>query len=240
MSVEEVSEWLGRTVAEVRAAIAAGSIPALMVGVEPLVNREAVIRASMRPRESGSAPTAIGASGATVAQRVMGLPRPKGFRWVEPLAEADAFTHGWPQTGGGYSNEVYDRAWSGRVSLHGVEMDVRAGVAERYGMGRLTVWLGPTVVCEFSETVSGDWASLVRIYDDDGHKHILREGETQPPLYQSAVIEPYRAVTGRSGSGVPKGMAVVVGVDDLGSAVHQAAARWLGWKRFPLERDEAA
>ena len=86
-------------------------------------------------------------------------------------------------------------------------------------------------MCEFVETEDGEhWASLIK---PDGKK-VLRPGRTPPPLYQHARLEPYREITDYntwsegSGTGIPKGIAVVIPMDDYRSAIHHAAARWLG------------
>jgi hypothetical protein len=176
--------------------------------------------------------------------------------WIEDLTEAPAFTIPWPKTGGGAKEEEYPRAWRGVISLNGERLEVRAGECVRLDRGRLTILFLRTPVCEFVATIDGQgcrslgrlrptcvvcefvatidgrgWAGIIK----PNGRRVLSPGETRPAFYRGARIASYRDVTGMTGSGVPKGLAVVVGRDDYRGAVHHAAARWLGKRGAPVE-----
>jgi len=51
-------------------------------------------------------------------------------------------------------------------------------------------------------------------------------------------VAPYPEASGMSSSGRPRGLAVIIGRDDLKSAVHHAAARQLGKLGRPIEPAE--
>jgi excisionase family DNA binding protein len=236
MTVEETAALLSVPIEAVRAAIANGTLPALNVAGHIRLSRQALVAASaplpVVPFPSPRLPRADAEEQPISGGRVL---QPAGFRWIEQLAEAKPFTHGWPKTGGGTSDEEYFRAWKGVVALHGRQLTVNIGEAIRDGRGRLVIWLGPSVICEFVGTLSGDWASLIRLWGPAGKKKVLALGEIIPPLYMGVRIEPYQEATGRTGKGIPKGLAVVVARDDLESAVYHTAARWLSWQHLPLE-----
>ena len=59
-------------------------------------------------------------------------------------------------------------------------------------------------------------------------KATLRAGVPVPALYCRSRLLPYQEATGFTGPGRTKGLAVVITADDMKSAVHHAAARWLG------------
>jgi hypothetical protein len=159
------------------------------------------------------------------------------LEWLEELAEVEPFTHYWPQTGGGGVAEPYDRAYQGKIELHGSKLVVRIGECARNvgtedeARGRLVVFFGQAPVCQFVDTIEGNgWASLIK----PAGKKVLAFGEAAPPLYRHSHVEPYRSATGLEGRGIPKGMAVVIANDDLRSAVHHTGGRWLGQQGLPV------
>lgn len=233
---DEVAVWLRVSVEDVKAEIERGGIPALVVGDHVRVSRQALLaRAGFNAALPDlSTSQATRADGEVLAAGI-GVPEPAGFLWCQDIDRREPFTHGWPRTGGGQNPEHYEHAWQATVSLHGQTLTVKIGETVRDGRGRLVIWLGPTVVAEFVETLAGEWASLIRLFALDGRKRVLPMGETRPPLYRGVRIEPYQEATGRSGSGVPRGAAIVIAHDDLRSAVHHTAARWLSWQHLPLE-----
>jgi len=152
---------------------------------------------------------------------------PPGLKWLNELTPGEDFVHKWP-TG---NLAQYTQVQDGRISLLTSEFPVKVGRASRYDRGRLTVFFNTVAIAEFIETIDGQhWASLIK---PDGKK-VLQPGQTIPALYRRAEVEPYREITDYkrwsrgTGMGIPKGMAVVIPMDDYRSAVHHASARWLG------------
>lgn len=161
------------------------------------------------------------------------MPAPEGLAWIEEIVEARPFTIPWPRDGGGTIGEHCPRAWRGAITIDGGLHEVRIGECIRHDRGRLTVLFGRAPIAEFAATIDGfGWASVIK---PDGRR-ILKARETPPPLYSGARMASYREVTGL-GIGVPKGLAVILGRNDLRSIVHHAAARWINRKRFRIVPD---
>jgi excisionase family DNA binding protein len=236
MSIEEAATWLGIPVDAVQEAIRSHSLPALAIGPYVRISRHALLAlagVANPPLAEAATMRSEGVPAMTTATH--GVPKPQALDWIEPLAPMlNGFDYPWPKTGGGSTLEVFDQGWEGEVSLHGQELHVRIGRTTHDERRHLVVWLGPTI-CEFAETVDGNWASLIRVYSPDGKKKVPGVGEALPPLYQGVRVEPYQEATGRKRQGVPKGLAVVIDRDDLQSAVHHAAGRWLSSNHLPLE-----
>ena len=66
-------------------------------------------------------------------------------------------------------------------------------------------------------------------------KATLRPGDPVPALYRRSRLLPYQEATGFTGPGRTKGMALIINANDVESAVHHAAARWLGKRGRALE-----
>lgn len=232
MNLEESAEWLGVPVEAVRAAVQAGELPALTFGGFVRISRDALLDRAAAPTADRAGPvTASVVPPQTSPQDGSGLPVPEGLAWVEQPTEGEAFTIPWPRKGGGSNEEHYPQAWRGTINLNGVRHDVRIGECIRHDRGRLTVLFGRDPITEFAATTDGlGWSSVIK---PDGKK-VLNAGEVPPPLYSHARIASYREMTGLTGVGVPKGLAVILGRDDLRGVVHHAAARWLGRNRFPV------
>lgn len=227
---EEVAAWLSVPVESVRSAIQAGEIPSLSVGGFVRVSRDALL--ALAANGSGRPPTIPTATATADRSRRGGIPCPLGLSWISELAGAPPFDHGWPKRGGGTFDEHYFSAWEGTISLQDERLRVTVGQCTRHDRGRMTVFFNRTPICEFTETLDGEnWASIIK---PDSRK-TLRVNGIPPALYRDARIEAYREITGMAGSGVPNGAAVVIARDDLRSAVHHTAARWLGRRRFPVE-----
>jgi hypothetical protein len=216
----------------VRAAVEAGELPALSFGGFVRISRDALLSRAAAPTAVRAVPVAAAVTRPQAPpQDGSGLPAPEGLAWVEELTEAEPFTIPWPKKGGGSQDEHYPRAWRGVVTLNGVRHVVRIGECVRHDRGRLTVLFGRDPITEFAATTDGlGWASVIK---PDGKK-VLTASEVPPPLYSHARIASYREMTGLSGIGVPKGLAVILRRDDLRGVVHHAAARWLGRNRFPV------
>lgn len=238
---EAAAAWLAIPVDVVREAVRAGAIPALHVGPFVRISRSALIEAARgAPPKSSPEPAEQDEDDWASDERVSaaltrpsfrgGLPTPAGLRWASDLADDAPFTYIWPQPKGQRLEERYDRVWTGEIVLHERPIAVRVGEGVRQGRGRLVVFFDRAPICEFVETRDGRWASLIK---PDGKKSLSPEA-TPPPLYRATEVAPYREVTDMRGSGVPKSLAVVLPRDDRESAVHHAAARWLGRRGLPL------
>lgn len=175
--------------------------------------------------------TAAETNGAgAVPSNDQGLPQPVGFTWQEPLHPGVEFNFRFPE-----AEEHFTHVREARITLLNKTYHVRIGRTERHGRGRLIVFFGREILVEFFETAdSQGFASLIR---PDGKK-TLRPGDPPPTLYQQARLEHYREAIGMSGKGFPKSMALVIGKDDLASAVYHAAARWLAERGYPVEPAE--
>ena len=234
LTKEQAAEWLNVPVEVLQGAIQAGEIPALSLGNIIRISSEALLTRGADPAQRRPVTPEPPAEEARPAGDGR-LPNPAGLTWVQELTDAPAFAHGWPRRGGGTNDEAYPRAWQGAITLQGEDITVRIGECTRHDRGRLTVFFNREAICEFVETTDGQgWASVVK---PDGKK-VLQAQDTPPPLYRDARLRPYREVTDMTGIGVPRGQAVVIDREDHTSAVHQAAARWLGKRRFPVEPAE--
>jgi excisionase family DNA binding protein len=247
MTEAVAAEWLGVSIKEVRDAVGRGELPSLRIGGRARLSRKALLALG------GAAPTGdddsldgsvapvesqVAVSAAQPAQSA-GLPAPSGMEWRTPLGSAAAFEHRWPAQGGS-SIEPYPKAWGGAISLKGKDMKVLVGEAtgaeRRDGKRRLTVLIDGYPMAEFVPTAAGDgWVSLIK---PDG-RHTVSPSSPLPRLYREARVEPNQQATGLSGQGRPTGAALVIDGDDVDSAVHHAAARWLGAKGFPVEPGRA-
>ena len=224
MTQAEAAEWLAVSEAEVREGVARGDLPALRLGTQVRLSRSALIG-----HASGAA--------AAITPEPLALPdgrlrAPAAFEWKKELTETAEFEHAWPDG----TREIYPRAWSGAVSIAKTLIPVKVGVStgaeRRDGIPRMTVFLMAYPTVEFVPTVDGlGWASLIK---PDG-RHTVPLGTVLPTLYQGARVEPYHDATGLSGRGRSTGAALVIDRDDLTSAIHHAAARWLGSSGRPVE-----
>jgi excisionase family DNA binding protein len=222
-----VATWLGVPVSAVLTAVQAGEIPTLRVGGYVRISRDALLRrAALEGCPMGPAPVAT-ASGATPAPVPDGeLPVPAGMAWLTDLSPTADFPYKWPDG----TLPLHSNALEGVISLYGEEMTIRVGDTVRYGRARRTVF-GDGFICEFAETADGAaWASLIK---PDG-RSTLPLVAPAPPLYRSAHLGNWRAVTGWQKGGHPEAQAVLIGKDDLRSMVHHAVTRWLAKKHLPL------
>lgn len=224
MTVEEAAEWIRVSPADLAAAVASGEIPALRVAGQVRISRSQLIGTA----RSSTLEVPESATGGSV---VDGVPAPAGFTWLQDLQSAAGFDHRWPQRGGGGFVEHYPKAWAGLVDVTGAQVRVVIGETVRDDRGRLTVFFDGYPVTEFMDTLDGSgWASIIK---PDGKKTVLVSGDL-PPLYRRLKVVPYRDATGTSGSGRPRGLAIVIARDDLRSAVHHAAARQAGKSGEPV------
>lgn len=243
MTEDLAAEWLGVSVKEVRDAVGRGELPSLRIGGQVRLSRKALLALGGAGPIGGeeSLDGRVASVESQVAFRAAqpnqsaGLPAPTGMEWRTPLGPAAAFEHRWPAQGGS-SVEPYPKAWSGAITLKGKDMKVLVGEAtgaeRRDGKRRLTVLIDGYPMAEFVPTAAGNgWVSLIK---PDG-RHTVSPSAPLPRLYREARVEPNQQATGMSGRGRPTGAAVVIDADDVDSAVHHAAARWLGAKGFPVE-----
>lgn len=237
LDVEQAAVWLKLPVLVVSQAVATGQIPAIRLGDHIRISRSALLAAAGQST-SLSAPTEAFAETSLQAQPALqhhGVPTPKGLIWEAEPEAGEGFTYHWPRPADDPEDdggEEYTSVWNAAIALHGHIIPVRVGESVRNDRGRLTVWFGHYPVAEFAATEDGTcWASLIK---PDSRK-VLKPGEPIPSLYWGARVEPYRLVTGLTGSGVPNGMCVVIDRDDLRSAVHHATARWLRRQNLPVE-----
>lgn len=232
LTEEQAADWLKLPVEVVREAVQGNELPALIIKNHVRISSQALLTLGAHSDTSTHNGTAETPAAEVVPAGDGRLPPPTALTWLNEIAPAPAFTIPWPKKGGGTHDEAYPQAWSGLITLNGDQVEVKVGECIRDGRGRLTVMFDRTPICEFVATVDGqNWASIIK---PDG-KHVLAVGQTPPRLYRGARVEPYRDVTGMTGTGVPKGLAVVVSGDDYRSTVHHAAARWLGKHRFPVD-----
>ncbi len=225
MTVAEVAEWLRVRPSEVIAAIHAGEIPGLRLGGNIRISRNRLLSLA---EESSAAPEPPSAPATASGDRI---PPPAGVVWLEDLNPSDAFSHGWPQKGGGTYDEPYTRGWKGRIAINRSEVAVRVGQTVRFERGRLTIFFDDYPVAEFMDTPDGkQWVSLIK----PNGKTTIGRSDLLPPLYQGVEVAPYQEATGAGGSGRPTGLAVLIGRDDLHSAVHHAAARQIGKQGQPV------
>jgi excisionase family DNA binding protein len=219
LTVAEAAGWLRVRQSEVVAAIHAGEIPSLRIGGNFRVSRTGLLRLAEDLR---SAADPARASVVAMDDRIA---LPAGVVWLEELQPSDAFSHGWPQKGGGTFDETYSRSWQGRIRINGSEVAVLIGETVRFERGRLTVFFDNYPVAEFMDTPDGmHWVSVIK---PDG-KRTVASSDSLPPLYRGVDVAPYQEATGVGGSGRPTGLAVVIDRADLHSAVHHAAARQVG------------
>lgn len=161
-----------------------------------------------------------------------GLARPAGLSWEEELQSIADFNFKWPAN---YGTESFTAGVEGRINLHGTSLTARVAQTIRDNRDRLVIWLNNYPTAEFVATTDGKhFASLLK---PQGRK-VLKAGELLPLLYEGAQLANYREITGMSGSGVPSAPAVVIERSDLASAVHHAAARWLGRRGYPVTKAE--
>jgi len=240
MTQDEAAEWLAVSRKELREAVSRGELPILRIGAQIRLSRVALIA-----RGSGITTADTTAAGPVAQPELQeagsprngraDLPTPAGLDWRTELTTTEPFEHRWPAQGGS-SLEKYPRAWAGTVTLGGVQMVVLVGEAtgaERHdGKRRLTVLLDGYPMAEFAPTSDGSgWASLIK---PDG-RHTVSPSGPFPPLYRDAQVEPYQRATGLSGRGRPTGAALIIGAQDIQSAVHHAAARWLARNGHSVE-----
>jgi len=232
LTPEGAASWLQVPQDAVQLAIKEGTLPAITVGGHVRISREAVLAAAQHgPAVNGRGPAASEPEKPPLTE----LPEPAGFAWIEELNQAEGFVHGWPQHGGGYFREPYPEAWSALVSIGGQKHRVKVGRssgAERSDKcPRLTVFMEDFPVAEFLRTADG--AKVASVIKPNGKKTIADPADL-PPLYRRVPTAPYSEITGLSGMGRPKGLALLIEPDDLRSAVHHAAARRLGKLGQPL------
>ena len=182
------------------------------------------------------ASSAVLPTGRETTEKNTGIPAPAELKWRQALAPSEPFGQDWPRQGGGSVPEWYPHAWAGAITLAGSERLVVVGEStgdQRLdNRRRLLVLLDGYPTAEFAPTVDGrGWASVIK---PDGRRTIPA-GDPLPRLYRHARVEPYREATGLSGRGRPKGSAVVIDRDDIQSALHHAAARWLGRNGHAVE-----
>jgi excisionase family DNA binding protein len=239
MTEEEAAEWLGVPLKDLNEAVSRAELPVLRIGNLVRLSRTALVTQASGRAAKDTAPTVLLPVARAVAQVQVKDGRvaaPAVLHWRTSLTPAAAFEHHWPQRGGGSYVEQYPRAWSGTITLAGTAMTVLVGEAtgaERKDKARrLTVLLDRYPMAEFAPTSDGTgWASLIK---PDG-RHTVAAADPLPRLYHSARVEPYHQVTGLGGRGRPSGAAVVIASDDIQSAVHHAAARWLARNGRPAE-----
>lgn len=241
MSEGEAADWLGVSLRDVREAISRGELPVLRLGRQVRLSRTALIAAA-----GGNSDAQVLAADLTnparspgsqqINEENTGIPAPAQLRWLQALAPAEPFEQGWPREGGGSAPERYPDAWTGAITLAKRERHVVVGKStgdERLdNRRRLLVLLDAYPTAEFAPTVDGlGWASLIK---PDG-RSTIPPGDPLPRLYRHARVESYREATGLSGRGRPNRPAVVIEHDDIQSAVHHAAARWLGRNGYIVE-----
>jgi excisionase family DNA binding protein len=232
LTKEQTAGWLNVPLEAVETAIHNGEIPVLPVGGHVRISREALLSRANAPAPTGQTETPTALSDETAPPAGGPLPAPAGMTWTRDLTNAPAFSHGWPRRGGGTNDETYPQAWQGAITLQGNSFNVTVGECTRHNRGRLTVFFNREPICEFTETTDGQgWASVVK----PNGKQVLQASDTPPPFYRHARLVSYRETTGMTGIGVPKGLALLIDRDDYRGAVHQAAARWLGKNRFPVD-----
>jgi excisionase family DNA binding protein len=241
MSEGEAADWLGVPVRDVREAISRGELPALRLGRQVRLSRTALIAVAggngdTQNLAAESANPAGPLGGQEPGKENTSVPAPAELRWRQALAPSEPFEQGWPRQGGGSAPERYPHAWTGAITLAGTEQHVVVGEStgdERLdNRRRLLVLLDAYPTAEFAPTADGlGWASLIK---PDGRRTIP-PGDPLPRLYRYTRVEPYREATGLSGRGRPNGPAVVIDNDDIQSAVHHAAARWLGRNGYAVE-----
>jgi excisionase family DNA binding protein len=241
MSEGEVADWLRVPVRDVQEAIRRGELPVLRLGRHVRLSRAAVIAAAGGNSDTQNLAAESGSRAGLPECRETneentGIPAPAQLEWRQALSPSESFVHGWPREGGGSTPERYPDAWAGAITLAGSERRVVVGEStgdERLdNRRRLLVLLDAYPTAEFAPTVDGlGWASVIK---PDGRRTIPA-GDPLPRFYRHARVEPYRQATGLSGRGRPKGPAVVIDHDDIQSAVHHAAARWLGRNGYAVE-----
>lgn len=228
MDTNAAAGWLGIPADAMTQAIERGEVPAIKIGDHVRISRAALLE---RAKGSLARPTV---AGIVVPNTAGALAAPADLRWIRDLKMIEPFMYRWPKAGGGSDEEWYDPAWEGEISLHKRRLRVRVGRTRQRkdGRARQIVFLSGPVQVEFAATADDTkWASLIR---PDGRK-ALRLDQTPPPLYQAARLAPYREITGMTGQGVPNAVALVIDRDDLHSAVHHGAVRWLTLKNLPIE-----
>jgi excisionase family DNA binding protein len=237
LDIEQAATWLKVPVSAVSQAVSTGQIPAMKIGDYVRISRSALVAAASQaaPASAQAAIVATAPDALLSGAEDRKVPAPIGLIWERGPEEGQEFIYQWPRPNDEPRDdgaEKYDPVWNATISVHGHEVSVRVGESVRYDRGRLTVWLGQYPVAEFAETEDGlSWASLIK---PDSRK-VLKPGEPIPALYCRARVEPYRQVTGLSGSGVPNGLAVVIDHDDIRGAVHHPASRWLRRQNLPVE-----
>jgi excisionase family DNA binding protein len=234
LSPEEAATWLSVPLPDLEEAVDSGQLPAVVVGKHVRISTSALLEAAGRSTPKPPPLQAPLFEPFTVHDSG-GLPEPAGLVWHEEIEAAEGFTHEWPHRKDAEpeaGTETYTSAWRATIILSGHLTPVLIGETERYGRGRLTVWLDRYPTAEFAETADGTgWASLIK----PDSRRVLRPGDPIPPLYRGARVEPYRLATGLTGIGIPNGLGVVIDRGDLRSAVHHAAARWLGRQNLPVK-----
>lgn len=229
---QEAAEWMGVTPEELKQAIDRGELPVLRIGGQVRLSRTNLIALAGGATVAPS--NGVNAGPGSPADVADGrLASPSGLVWLDRLSPTQPFEHRWPATakgpGTGFWPENYAEAWSGRIQLGGNDMIAKVGRstgAERNdGKPRMTIFFDNYPMAEFMPTADASgWASVIKT---DG-RHTVPNGGSLPSIYRNASTAPYQSATGMSGPGRPTGLALVIGHEDLDSAVHHAAARWLG------------
>jgi hypothetical protein len=245
MDAREGAEELRVRLSDLRAAVAAGTVPALVINGHLRFSRIALREAAGRParmlgkqddHEDRDDPVGAAASAAAaeVTHPAAVIPAPRGLTWEQSLSPGGPYTARWPTRRDASPDEglePYGEVWRGRIRLDADSFGVTVGIGTRNGRPRMTVWLDQYPTAEFIGTdpavQQGGWASLIK---PDG-SGTLAVGAPPPPLYANCRLMLYRSARGGGGSGVPRGMGVIVGSGDPDtdrrSAVHHAVARRL-------------
>jgi|SRR5579863_2809622 len=234
LNEEETAEWLSVPLKTIQEALRTGSLPALHLGSQIRINRQVLLELASSHTDLPSAMETEVIDASNGIQR--GIPIPRGLRWFQEPVAAHPFEHNWPRRAEETEKKVeyYASSWQGKISLQGKEYEVLIGQSIRYDRGRFVIFFNQVPICEFTQTLDGEgWASLIK---PDGKK-TLSLNEVPPTLYRGTKVVSYRDATGLTGIGVPKGAAVIIAKDDMRSATHQAAARWLGRHQYPVEPD---
>lgn len=211
---DEAAVWLRVPVTDLQAALDAGQLPGVRIGSAWRLRRDALIAAA------GRASTPV----LSVGRVTDPLPRPRGLIWV--TADFKRLP-GYSYRFGSGGTEDYSEALAGQVAIFSDVVDVIVGTSagpRADGRRRRVVFFNNYVMYEFIETPEQTrWAAIIR---PDG-SHYAAQPADLPPLYHAAPVEPYRTATGLTGRGRSTGLALVLRDDDLRSAVHHAAAKWL-------------
>ena len=237
MDPETAAAELAVPVEAIREAIRTKAIPSLQIGDYVRISREALHQIALGTVTVPTQSVPHSSFDLGLSTINSGMPLPARLRWEGELEKIDEFEFAWPQSkkdyGSGDNVEQYPVAYEGKIVLANERFSAKVGVGTRGDRGRMTVFFNNSPICEFVETTDSEgWASIVK---PDG-KHVLFPGDEVPLVYSRSRLELYREVTGLSGIGVPKGLALVIAADDYRSAVHHASARWLGRRGYLLTR----